>query len=341
MGFFIALLRSQSKVSLSHLHRNMRRDHKKLIAVLGLSQVECVSYSQLRRIIMTFDYMEFHHLNLQFFGKAANKEGGKWSALDGKELRGSIDKNAGETRGEAIVLKANHQSKQAEVIGFYSGKKQSEKTVINSFFTDNESLNGECFTLDALHNSSKLLSTIHRKSCGYLVQIKSNQKILLEDLKETCVWGEAVGSILSNEKGHGRIEQREAKFYTINLRALLPKWQSSGMQTLVVMRRKVTHLKSKKVSEETSYYVTNTDASNEELFQAIRGHWRVEANNYMRDTSFGEDYIRSFQAELIRPLSAILTCAFNVVMQFSPHEKFTIFREDLAANWEQVISLFG
>ena len=35
------------------------------------------------------------------------------------------------------------------------------------------------------------------------------------------------------------------------------------------------------------------DSIGANLFQAIRGHWSVEADNYVRDVTFGEDDIKT------------------------------------------------
>ncbi len=48
-----------------------------------------------------------------------------WNTIDCKELRGSIDGVKGEKRGKSIVLSVDHDTKSKEVLGYYSGKKES------------------------------------------------------------------------------------------------------------------------------------------------------------------------------------------------------------------------
>jgi hypothetical protein len=57
-----------------------------------------------------------------------------WQALDGKQLKGSINKVKGGKRGETIVSTVCHAHLQSRIIGFYQGKKGSEKTVVKNYF---------------------------------------------------------------------------------------------------------------------------------------------------------------------------------------------------------------
>ncbi|MGY0408737.1 MAG: hypothetical protein ACWIPJ_10360, partial [Polaribacter sp.] len=60
--------------------------------------------------------------------------------------------------------------------------------------------------------------------------------------------------------------------------------------------------KTNKVSKEKSYPISNknqTEINTKEYFQAIRNHWQIESNNYLRDrdTTFREDKIKCFKTE--------------------------------------------
>lgn len=308
---------------------------------LSLSGIGCVSYAQLRRILMTYDYKEFHDINRNFWHRTPAKKGEQWYAIDGKELRGSIDKSSGETRGEAIVLSANHETRDSELVDFYSGKKESEKTVITNYMSIHNDLKNRYFTLDALHCSSNLLGIIEGKSGGYLVQVKGNQKHLLEDLKETEKWGCLLAEINESEKGHGRITTRQAMTYAIDLATLDKKWRKSGMSHLIVMERHSVNTKTKIESKETSYYISNVrDSEERELYDAIRNHWQVEVGNNIRDTNFGEDKLISYNPILQRGIATILTIALNPIQQYAPNSKIKNYREELAAEWDKTMGIF-
>ncbi len=55
------------------------------------------------------------------------------------------------------------------------------------------------------------------------------------------------------------------------------------------------HYIGAKLAESLSYYISNQPAltHEQELFAAVRGHWRVESLNWIRDVIFNEDQVRT------------------------------------------------
>ena len=51
------------------------------------------------------------------------------------------------------------------------------------------------------------------------------------------------------------------------------------------------------------------------FFNAIRNHWQIESNNYLRDTSFREDKIKCFENNRIKTLSVIISIVNNLLLQ--------------------------
>ena len=49
------------------------------------------------------------------------------------------------------------------------------------------------------------------------------------------------------------------------------------------------------------------------FFNAIRNHWQIESNNYLRDTSFREDKIKCFENNRIKTLSVIISIVNNLL----------------------------
>lgn len=60
------------------------------------------------------------------------------------------------------------------------------------------------------------------------------------------------------------------------------------------IRRKITHLKSGKVTEEIAYGVTSltpAQAPPKRLLALVRGHWHIEnKSHWVRDVTYGEDH---------------------------------------------------
>ena len=129
-----------------------------------------------------------------------------------------------------------------------------------------------------------------------MTQVKENQPMLLEQCKKLGEEGLQIGCDSSTEKGHGRITVRHARLYSMEGIKLHRRWADSRIQTLVVMERETFEVKTQKTSRETSYYISNKAVegsdSSKELSRAVRKHWGVESDNWIRDVTLKEDNIR-------------------------------------------------
>ena len=286
----------------------------------------------------TLDYECFNQLTIEYFNYKITED--NWKAIDGKELRGSIDGVKGEKRGESIVLSVDHETRISEVLGYYSGNKESEKTVIQDYFDLTQELKGQKFTIDALHNSEPLLTSIASTGAFYLTQIKSNQKMLLDDIKHIAQHLPASYHSQSIEKGHGRIDEREAFVYPINVECLDKRWKNSGISKIIEVRRNRYNCKKQSESKETSFYVSNFTSNDAELVKAIRKHWTVEVLNYIRDVNFGEDEIKSKHEGINRSLSSIITCILNGLQALNQDFNLRVLREDMIYDLNKAYQFF-
>ena len=100
------------------------------------------------------------------------------------------------------------------------------------------------------------------------------------------------------------------------------------------MARRTTELTTQKRSAEISFYCTNVSvdpadkAGQQELFRAIRGHWGVESNNYIRDVSFQEDKVRTKQSNHAQVLASLRSVAIE------------LFREANLNNFQATLETF-
>jgi predicted transposase YbfD/YdcC len=131
--------------------------------------------------------------------------------------------------------------------------------------------------------------------------------------------GKEVGSDSNTEKGHGRITTREAKLFSMNSLNLDARWKESGLQTLVVMERETFEMNTEKTSCETSYYVTNQGVEKnsqercQELARAIRKHWSVESDNWIRDVTLNEDKIKTKSGNQAQIMSSLRSLAMRLL----------------------------
>ncbi len=311
----------------------MKRDHEMPVKDVGLEGVRVISYSQLKRILQTFDWESLNRINASYMGKEVQKEDTHWKAVDGKELRGTIDKALGQKRSENVIQLVSHKGREAETVGFYNGSKESEKTAVGNYVKACNDLSGIGVSMDALHTESGLLSGISDKGGIYLAQVKGNQPKLLQECRYTHEQVPVRHRFETVDKGHGRVEKRTALLYHFNEESLEPRWYGSGVKTLIVVDRETYNLKKGKRSQETAFYMTNrplNQKSAPEVFHATREHWGIESNNGVRDNNFGEDHILSFHANMARTMAVFITWALNLLRRNNKENNISALREEIA-----------
>ena len=138
---------------------------------------------------------------------------------------------------------------------------------------------------------------IHQAGGLYVTQVKENQAIFLQQCKIVHQQFLPLAKTIGHEKEHGRITTRNAHLFSLTSLTLDSRWKNSGLSTLIVVERETFEMAKQKSSFETSYYVSNSVLESdvikpraEELTQAIRCHWSVESNNWIRDVTFNEDW---------------------------------------------------
>lgn len=339
-----AMLHTEKQVNIAYIHRLMKDYREEVASIIGKKVKRCVSYSQLKRILRTLDYKKLNEINARFLGIALEKVEDGWYSIDGKELRGSIDGVLGEKRGENLISVTRHRDGQSKVVGFYHGKKDSEKTVVKEYMKD---LQGkECgvkYSLDALHLSKGLVEEMESKGLKYLIQVKDNQKVLKEECAHVFEHLPSEHQHEKIEKAHGRIEKRVGHGYQMNLESLPEDWTNTGLKSLMVIERSRRVNKSQKESQEISYWVSNIvldTKSSRELFEAIRGHWTIESCHYQRDMQIGEDKIKTKHEVETRSIASCSTFVLNL-WKTGDEDNLSILREKLARKKVNVISLFN
>ena len=289
VGVALAVL-SNRDGNLSSIHRHMVNHYEKLVDALGIEKKRVVSRSQLPIILEKVEAEIFNQLLSENFGIELNETEKEWFALDGKELRGSIE--SGEKRGEVVVLAVAHETGETFCQDYYSGKKESEVPTVRNLLQGN-GLSKQKVSLDALHLKPLTLEIIAQSKGSYLVGLKENQKELLKQVRHVAENQPSLFQESEIEKGHGRIEERSYEYFDLLEMEKEERFKNCKLKTAIKVIRFREEMKSGKRSFEQSYYLTNEVGNYEELSKAIRGHWRVETNNHIRDVSLKEDKFRS------------------------------------------------
>lgn len=292
IGVVLALL-SNRDGKLSSIQRHMKNNHAKLTNFLNIKSEKSVSRSQLPIVLSKIDLSLFQHLLFVNYGIILSDLERAWFSVDGKELRGSIQK--GNKRGEAIIQAVSHQGRTVVAQSYYDGIKESEIPITRKLLEDN-GLESQKITLDALHSNPETLKQINKAKGVYLVGLKENQGELLEECQDThrfCKPNFSFTQIPVLKDKHGRDETRTYQVYDIAKQEKHQRWSACKIETLIVVKRDFTKINTKVKSSETSFYISNQNDNYLELSLAVRGHWNVETNNYIRDVVFSEDKLKT------------------------------------------------
>ncbi len=285
VGVTLAILSNRDGI-LSSIQRHVQNHYEKLAVVLGVAKKQAVSRSQLPLILEKVAFQVFNRLLFESFGIKLSAAERLWFAIDGKELRGSIEK--GGKRGAAVVQAVSHENCQTVVQEYYSGEQASEVPVVRKILEE-RGLASQKISLDALHCKALTLAIRSASGGKYLVGLKENQKQLKKQINRAMENQSILFKTRSQKKSHGRIEVRGYEFYDVLELKKDERWKSCQIKTAIKVSRERCKVKSGKISREESCYLTNEVGNYEELAQAVRLHWQVETNNHIRDVSFRED----------------------------------------------------
>jgi len=255
----------------------------------------------------------------------------EWTAIDSKTLRGTT--SAHDKQGERTLLAVAHTKRNILAQRPMSGPKSSEITAARDLLRETGLEKGK-ITLDALHMNPTTTAQINLAGGTYIIQVKDNQEELRKQCKRLAADDVPLGIIATTERGHGRHETRNGAFFDLEKIVFPERWLDSGLQTLIVMERWTIKTAQQKVSSEVSYYVSNQQVSPEqfdvqnELFTAIRRHWGVESENWIRDVTFNEDHVKTRCADQAH----IMACLRTFVVQ--------LFRKAGLGNFQAAVETF-
>ena len=334
IGVLIGLCRNRDGV-LSSIHRSIKNTHSQLCHYLQVEYGTPISRAQLPLVLKKIDVTQFSKLLLLFSGIELSDEEKQWFAGDGKELRGSILK--GEKRGDVVVQAVSHHDRTVYGQAFYNGQKESERPCIRQLL--DSALGSQKITLDALHFIPETIKQIENQEGIYVIGLKENQQELYNDMARIGQRVKPVNTLREVEKSHGRIDKRTYRSYAIENEFFDERWSGANFQTLVQVHRTSMQLKSKVESQEVSYYISNArikDENDNELFRAVRGHWNVETNNYIRDVTLKEDGLRTKESTISKVMASCRTLTLNLLNKLKLKNRKAKL-EEFADNFETLL----
>jgi predicted transposase YbfD/YdcC len=263
---------------------------------------------------------------------------GQVIAIDGKQLRGSHDKQSGKS---AIYMVSAWATENQLVLGQRKvDDKSNEITAIPKLLKLLE-IKGCIVTVDAIGTQTKIAKQIIAQGADYILGVKENQGRLYEDIHDLFAdnqyfnyEGVPHSYAKTVNKDHGRIEIRQCwtisdPEYLANIRNL-QRW--TGIQTLVMIlsERRIGDV----VEVQDRYFISSLESDAHKILQAKRSYWGIENSlHWVLDIAFNEDRSRVRKDNAPQNFAILRHMALNLLKQENSI-KASIKSKRLRCGWD-------
>jgi predicted transposase YbfD/YdcC len=236
-------------------------------------------------------------------------------AIDGKEVRGSYDREAGT---KSLHLVSAWSTESQLVLAQTKVQSKSNEITAIPILLDILNIEGSIITIDAMGTQKKIADKIHQAGGDYILSLKANHPTLFQDVNTWFKSQKSANTLPlpiehTTEAGHHRIEIR--KYWTFPLSQLPPLHESSewsGFQTIIVVER-LRHLRTK-TTHEIQFYLSSLSSNSSQIAKAVRQHWGIENSlHWVLDVNFNEDACRVRSLHAPHNLALVRRFALNIL----------------------------
>jgi predicted transposase YbfD/YdcC len=270
---------------------------------------ETPSHDTLGEFYSKINPKEFANCMISFM-KGLKKVDSDLVSLDGKTVRGFLDENDYPLHILTAFCNKNRMTLGEELV---EQGKENEIVVIPKLLKL-LCLRGCVVSIDAMGCQTKIAEQIVDQGGDYLLQVKANQKGLLENIEDSFSLLKPLETATTEEVGHGRVEIR--KYLIINNLELIEQKQNwENLYTLIKVESEVYHKKTGETSVNERFYISSKHASGLEFGSYIRGHWEIESMHWSLDVIFGEDFQTKRNKNGILNFNTLSKCAISLLVE--------------------------
>lgn len=284
-----------------------------------------------RRVFERLDPSAFERCFTEFVSALAGDVSGEVVAIDGKTLRGLVEK-----AGRASQLHLVHvwATKQKLLLAQQAVDGASGEMAAIPKLLELLDIEGAVITADANSCTAPVTRAIIEKKADYVLAVKGNRGRFYDHVVNAFAEATPVKTDGRIEEGHGRKETRIVS-------VLEPDdwpWKTknngewAGLRTAARIER--TRVSGGETSTETHYFVSSLPPDAERIADAIRAHWDIENGlHWVLDVAFADDSRRVRDARSAENLAVVSRMAFTLVKR-DPARKRGVSASRKKAGWD-------
>lgn len=181
---------------------------------------------------------------------------------------------------------------------------------------------GALVTIDAMGTQKEIARKIVKQKAEYLLALKGNQSTLSDEAQQVASnYAPDDAFEAPPESMNGFVFERSAKVFKVTARRFKTAKDWEKIARIVQITCVRTHKKTKQVTIDTRYYITNNKTfSAEQYLTSTRKHWGIENGcHWQLDVTFSEDASRKYKGNSAENFSRFLRLCLNTVksLQFT------------------------
>lgn len=278
------------------------------------------SHDTFGRVFAAINPEEFEKSFMEWVQAINELTQGQVIAIDGKQLRGSMDNENGKN---AIYMVSAWATENELVLGQRKVDDKSNEITAIPKLLDLLEIAGCIITIDAIGTQTKIAKTIIDREGDYLLAVKENQGNLYEDIHDLFEDDQKYNFenapynyAKTVNKDHGRIEIRQCwaisdPEYLATIRNR-ERWHGLKSLAMIISERRI----GEESEVQTSYFITSLENNAGKILNARRSHWGVEnCLHWVLDIAFNEDHSRVRKDNAPQNFAVLRHMALNLLKQ--------------------------